>query len=395
MIDFSHDFRPIFLVHQSYQQRNRLAECIEYLNDSLSSDIRVGTIVRLPTLPPQSAEKYVDECSDHTQLIIVDPELYKHKDSMDTAKTAAANYTFMNDDLPEDPDDEWIESILNKQRDYGATVLLTPSWMLNTDANIYSMRQLLKRQLEVAQRSVQLVRTEEPALINLTLHYSWLAIKENLHLLLNELTDLDHDHYYIRVYWPPMKPRYGQLADKTILAGYKELSITMGLEEKTLILPTTSLTGWLNVAFGAAGFSLGPSMDQQCFAQEIEVLRAKGSTSPQRRERYFSPSLLHVIDRVTHDLIFSDSGLVQCDCRYCKELDANNPKRKKAWSHECASLHQIVATAGLTSRLKVRNPRAKAHEIVKEAIDFQNSFNKMLVGENRPKHLQVWDELLK
>ncbi|KAF0194891.1 MAG: hypothetical protein FD169_1633 [Bacillota bacterium] len=183
MINFTNDTRPIFLVHQSYQQRNRLAECIEYLSTSFASELRVGTIVRLPTLPPQSAEKYVDGCSEHTNLIIVDPELYKHKDSMGTASAAAGNYTFMNEDLPEDPDDEWVESILDKQRDYGASVLLTPSWMLNTDANTYSLRRELRNQLEVAQKTVLLNDTEAPTLINLTLHYSWLAIEENLNLL--------------------------------------------------------------------------------------------------------------------------------------------------------------------------------------------------------------------
>jgi len=228
------------------------------------------------------------------------------------------------------------------------------------------------------------------------LSHHWLSDTTCRAILLNELLDTNSSHFYIRVYWPPMIPRYGQLREETILEGYKELCTHMSLEDRTLVLPTTNLTGWLCVSLGATGFSMGPLKDQQCFSEEPVIKRPRDVPTPSRKKRYFERNLLHVVDLETHDLLLDSEEYSSCTCPYCRELNADIVPRTGGWNHEAASLHQIFQTADLTSQLNHKNPRGIALREVTNAISFLEALNAPIRprGENNPAHLSVWKEIL-
>lgn len=377
--------KPIFFIHQSPQQRKRLPELMEYLTKSFGDSMEFGIIARMSKYQPDYIESFLSqfECP----IKIADPEVYNHRDNFN--KKHNDSYIYLKDEIPIGRDLKWVEKILSYQYQVGATALLSPSVLLNT----INARKELDQQIQWIKDAQEL--SDRDIIANFTLKHSWITDEQLRSMLLNELIDLDISNIYLRVLWPSLIPRYGQLASEDILKGYKIIIDALSVEGKVLILPTSGLTGWISVALGATGFSMGPSREQQAFVIEPIIRRAKGSSSAPRRSRYFESKLLHIVDLETHDSLLNTKNYSACNCRYCKEMGANDVNRK-SWNHELATLHYLNSTAYLTSLLNNRNKRAIAHRLVQEAMDFLSTLPTTLKpqGENIPRHLTLWNDLL-
>ena len=297
---------PIFFIHQSPTKRKRLPYCLSYIKNKYGKSIKTGVIVRISSIPQNKLNAFSDTYTNAADFMIVDPELYLHNDDLGSnSKTLEKKYSFFSKPLPDKTDDKWIEKIIKTQRDAGANVILSPSRFLDPSSN---SKKKLKQQLEWAKASEQFTKGDEKLLINLTLNHTWISDNYLRNELLNELIDTNCDNFYIRVLWPPLTPRYSQLKNSQILYGYKELANALSQDDRNLILPTTSLTGWISVAFGATGFSMGPSHDQQCFAQKLIIRRQKGAASVPAKNRYFERNILHIVDLESRDALSNGDG---------------------------------------------------------------------------------------
>lgn len=380
----------VFCVHQSYQHRRRLPDLMSHLAVTFGSTLELGIISRMPCYSPSSVERFLDKFD--CPIKIADPEVYRREICYASDKPFANkhNYSYLSSPLPQRRQTKaWVKTILDFQRSAGATVFLSPSVLLkaiNPLSEIQQNIEWIRTSLEMA---------DGPLLANLTLTHTWLVDESLRNLLLNELTDLPADAFYIRVLWPGLTPRYGQLAQPDILQGYRQIMEALSAEDKEVILPTVALTGWLCSALGVGGFSLGPSRDQQAFVVEPVIRRQKGNKSPARRSRYFEPELMHIVDLETHDLLAEEGRVSDCTCPYCRELEAGNPGRS-TWDAEAASLHYITNAAHMTSYLTRGNPLALAQARVRKAQKLLDSLDRTLrpQGENVPRHLGVWARVL-
>jgi hypothetical protein len=160
------------------------------------------------------------------------------------------------------------------------------------------------------------------------------------------------------------------------------------LKRYRLLLPQTGLTGWLMLAYGAAGFGTGPSGSTQAF---LEQTRRGGAGNPQI-ERYFERQLLHTVERTEHPLLTRDPGYTQCTCPYCPPLLAG-----AAWSHEYAGLHYLFSAGILTAQVAPavagrRGTFGAVGRAVRTAVRFADG--KALTGNSSPAHLRTWDQHL-
>lgn len=302
--------RLLFFVHQPHQYKWKLPSLIGDLSARFQQ-IGIGVVARLCA---SSTREFVQECRKNTGIVLVDPEAYDPQ----APRQVRDGYPYGQP--PRDDPEAWINEVLEAELELGATVLLTPSVFIDTTpTSVDFFEDVEMRRIRYALR-----RRPEPVAVNLTLDYPWLSDQRYRERLLANLLDLNADLFYIRVYWPMLYPRYGQLSDKTILEGYKELVWTLAGEGRSLILPTTSLTGWLAMAWGASGFSTGPSRSQQAYAREPRIVHERGERYTKIR-RYYEPSLMHIIELTAHDVLLGYEHYKACDCPYCVELQATVP----------------------------------------------------------------------
>ncbi|MGI5839328.1 MAG: hypothetical protein ACOX8W_06655 [bacterium] len=385
--------RPVFLIHQSPQKYAVLPDFLRKVFMKHKDDVQLGTIISLFTMSPNKAEEYISACSRYSDIIIVDLTTHLIYENKGIPKRYKKHYSLLSEEPPQKPKKGWINRVLSKQREFGATILLSPSIaVLNTS----KPQALLDVQLDWLKETEDLLKKGEQLFFNLTLESSWLSDKRHLEILLNNLIDLDTKDIYLRVRWPAMQPRYGQLRDNKILEGYKEICNFASSESRALILPTTGLTGWFLTALGASGFSIGLSKDQQSYSEDLIIRRQKDAPSIPRKMRYFERQLLHTIELPTHDALLDLKETKPCQCEFCKALEANEPNRKTAWDYSLASLHQIRHTVDLTAQLNVKNPRATALKEVQNALSYKKAITDRikLIGENNPQHLEVWERIL-
>jgi hypothetical protein len=227
--------------------------------------------------------------------------------------------------------------------------------------------------------------------VNLTLAGDWLANPVLRTMLLDEIVESTEPLWYIRVRWPIVEPRYGQLTNGPLLDGYKELAATAALEGKVLVLPNSGLTGWVATALGASGFSTGTSWPEQAFCDERRFGRQPGQSNPPAAERYFERAVLN-------PLLWSDAqglgnvhGFVACQCRYCLAMRANG------YSREHAGAHYLVRTARLLDDIGSTNRRLEALRSVRSAQGFQASLNgtaNAVPAVWVAKHLPEWGSRL-
>jgi hypothetical protein len=187
------------------------------------------------------------------------------------------------------------------------------------------------------------------------------------------------------VQWPS-KP-WTQPTDENLLAGYRRLAQVADDEDRRLLLPQTGLTGWLMLAWGAAGFGTGPFGSNQAFLEPSDFGKPG-------LERYFERQLLHFVERTDRRLITGDPGYSQCTCPYCRPLLATPAA---AWSHKYAGLHYqysagLLAAQTAPAAAGRRGPHSAVGKAVRAAARFADG--KALTGNSAPSHLRTWDRLL-
>jgi len=378
--------RPTFIVHKSHNWHSRLGEVFSGLHGLWNDSLGLGTAVRMSTLPPDLAAKYMGKHKS-VPLRLVDPELHNVPETTfeDAERKAAAEKWAPLGALPSKPNTAWVKSVLQAQRDAGATVLLSASgWVHDVKPD-----KMLRQQMEFVAESRQHAR-DEYMLVNLTLDHRWLTEASLRALLFEEIVERTERHWYLRFYWPLIATRYGQLLDPAVLQGYRELAALCKDEGKVLFLPNSGLTGWVASALGASGFSTGQSWPEQAFARQRVIAGRKGQQPPPRVPRFFEPTVLHTTEFVEHDRLSTFSGHVLEADPFALELGANG------YNAEVASLHYLMAAGELQATLHTADPRGVARKEVRRANRFVDGLGRSdrPAGANRPQHLPLWQDIL-
>ena len=289
-------------------------------------------------------------------------------------------------DVPSKPSNLWIKTVIDLQEELGATVLLTPTgWVTETNGS-----KALTRMLAIADETRNIF-SDRILWTNLTFDAKWLTDTSLRNTLIDEIVESDQLDWYLRFWWPEVNPRYGQLQEAAILNGYKDLVRAAELEGKRVYLPNSGLSGWILTAIGAAGFSTGQSWDEQAFAAQRIIRRAKGQKPSPRIPRLFDPTILHTIEHSEHQRLEQMSGHLSTRNPYLDEID------QTGHTAERASLHYLYEVAGLTAAIAGKRAARDAHARVKVANQFVNSLARIdqLTGINVPGHLKLWPKILR
>jgi hypothetical protein len=274
--------------------------------------------------------------------------------------------------------------LLNLQRDRGASLLLTSGRALDPADPQRSLDQVCAE----GDDTLALLKPRERLALNLTVSASWLTRPVLLRTLLAQLVDQEQfDTWYVRVQWPASVRAYTQPGDSRLLAGYRQLAEVAADEERRLLLPQAGLTGWLMLAFGAAGFGTGLTGSYQAFGEP-----AGGGGGKPRIERYFERQLLPTVERTTRALLVRDPAYARCPCPYCGPLFSGT-----AWSHEYAGLHYLFSAGVLTGEVAPAVAgRCGTHGAVGRTVRSAQRFaaGRPLTGSSVPGHLHAWDQLL-
>jgi hypothetical protein len=378
---------PTFIVHKGAQSHARIPEFIGVARQVSQGKIGLGVAIRLPKHRPHRALAFLDGCGE-IPLKIADPEIFAIPGSgfpLASVAQYASDYLY-GDSIPGSPSAAWVTQVFDAQRSAGATVLLSATGWVSDQRPSTELSNLKAWIME----SRGAIGPEESMIVNITLPSTWLSNPTLRALLAGEIVESNEKIWYIRVYWPVVSPRYGQLSDSAILDGYKELAVTAALEDKTIFFPNSGLTGWIGVALGAAGFSSGISWPEQAFAQQRIFGSQPNIPRAPRRERFFDPTVIHMLDRTTHTGMHGIANQITCTCRYCSEL--NSPP----WNHGTSGLHHLIRNAHLTTKLSGSNKRLAALREAKRADTFVSNLSgaSALSGAARPVHLKEWIRVL-
>ena len=210
-----------------------------------------------------------------------------------------------------------VADLLDLQRERGANLLLTSGRALDQS----EARDSAAAACDEGDDALAALKPGERLALNLTVSAEWLCRPALLNALLTELIEKQQfDTWHIRVQWPSRS--WTQPTDENLLAGYRKLAQVADDEDRRLLLPQTGLTGWLMLAWGAAGFGTGPFGSNQAFLEPTG-----GSGGKPQVERYFERQLLHFVERTSRRLITSDPGYSECTCPYCRPLLARTAPR--------------------------------------------------------------------
>lgn len=377
------------LFHRSYRYSKALPQALRDARHQAGGGCTVGVV-----LPLRATATSL--CADmgrmlNTAVRFVDPEVHLQPPHWNEwTATAAKNWSAFVDPKTAQPDPSWIGLMLSLQAKIGATVLLTPTGKVD-EAQAASSIQRAMSDAAVARSLVGAA----PLFVNLTMHNAWLARRDLRTLLLNEIVDSKERHWYLRFRWPIVDPRYGQLLDPAILAGYKELASVCAAEEKILVLPNSDLTGWVATALGASGFGTATSVADRRFGDQRRIASQPNTPRPPDKLRYFSRPLLHTVEHHAHQALLSEAGYTACACPYCtNQLRPHGPP-PVPWKTEAAHYHYLWNAADLTATLG-SNPRIQALRQVRTAVTFLQGVSpaNAPTGEDQPRHLSVWAGLL-
>jgi hypothetical protein len=271
------------------------------------------------------------------------------------------------------------------QRERGANLLLTSGRALDQSDAARSLASVC----DEGDDALAELKPGERLALNVTVSAAWLQRPNLLDKLLTELIERQQfDIWHMRVQWPSTARAWAQPADEKLLAGYRKLAATADDEDRRLLLPQTGLTGWLMLAWGAAGFGTGPFGSNQAFLEQ----RGGRGKNP-KIERYFERQLLHPVERTARPLVTADPGYEQCTCPYCPPLLATGA----AWSQEYAGLHYLFSAGTLTAQVAPavagrRGTHGAVSRTVRSAVRFADG--KGLTGNSAPAHLRTWDQAL-
>ena len=272
---------PVLVVHKSHRHSQHLPEVLGVARRQVGGSAGLGVAVGLSKKSAPEVATYLASCSS-AALKIADPEIHTIPGTGSPAlqpTKAVRNHAWMAS-VPSAVDLFWVDKVLTTQAEAGADVFLSASgWVGDLNG-----RQQLAAAMAWVRASRQ-VLGDESMFVNLTLSASWLTDPGLRSALKQELTESNEPLWWLRFYWPIVEPRYGQLANGALLAGYRDIATTAELEEKILILPNSGLTGWIATAWGAQGFSTGTSWTEQMFGAQPIRRNSPGRTRPAPVER--------------------------------------------------------------------------------------------------------------
>ncbi|MFK4729490.1 hypothetical protein ROT00_07375 [Agromyces mediolanus] len=378
---------PVFLVHKGVQNAKRLGEVFGALGTLHGDTLGIGTIARLPNERSNIVERYL-KGHRNVPLRLADPELHRAPGSgwegAGPLTGYAAKWEYLAT-VPDRPKNRWVRSVLKAQADHGASALLSASgWVSEVEAT-----KSLARAMTFVSESREIAE-DRPMFASLTLDGRWLSDPGLRGKLLHEMVESPEKNWYLRFYWPEIQVRYGQLTDPAILEGYKELATTAAVEDRTLLLPGTGLTGWVASALGATGFSTGTSWGEQAFSKPRVMGGRKGMRPPPRVPRYFDWALLHTVEYQEYLRLRELDGHEDYESPFSLELETHGH------AHDLNGLHYLMAAAALQAELNARRPSVVALRRVRSAKSFLDGLRRLdqPSGQNRPQHLDAWEDLL-
>ena len=372
---------PLYIIHRGPHHWRALPRLLAQLHAAAGAHLALGVASSLPMAAEQSHADFSSACTAAAVRLVdplgylADPQDLRVKE----ASPRSRGWAPYLDGGPVTPGD-----LLNMQRDRGANMLLTSGRALDpSDA---------QRSLDAAcaegDEALALLKPGERLALNLTMSAAWLTRPVLLRALLAQLVDQEQfDTWHVRVQWPGSVRAYAQPAGAGLLAGYRQLAKVAADEERRLLLPQTGLTGWLMLAFGAAGFGTGLSGSYQAFGEP-----GGGGGGKPRIERYFERQLLHTVERTARALLTADPAYAPCPCPYCPPLFAG-----AAWSHQYAGLHYLFNAGTLAAEVApAAAGRRGTHGAVGRKVRSAQRFaaGKGLTGNSDPAHLRAWDQLL-
>lgn len=387
---------PLLLLAKSHQLAQQMPSVARVATRVTRGQVGIGVVVRLPSHTPDAAQRFLDHFSG-SPIRIADPDLYKAPayggPDANISPQMASRHPWLMAASPgaARPDPAWVREVLGRQTDVGATVLLSATGWVST-AN--GAREISRALRWAAESRVEAGPT--PMFVNLTLDGAWLTEPPLRAALLHEIIESGERLWYLRFRWPVVQPRYGQLRQRSLLEGYRELAVTAALEDKVLVLPNSGLTGWVAAALGAAGFSTGPSWPEQAYAAPQIVANRPGQRRPPPTLRLFERTVLHTVDHASHVAMLGEANYQLCRCRYCTAMGAATTSAAR-WNREAASMHYLLRCARLTALLASPNRRMEALREVRRAQAFMRATAgtpAAPTGNNAPAHLVEWERLL-
>jgi hypothetical protein len=370
---------PLFVVHRAHQHFDAVPRLLAQLHAAAGGNLALGVSSFQHAASPKSHADFAASCQA-AAVRIIDPAgfIADPKDvRVNQPKSRALGWAphLRGGLVP-------VTDLLDMQRERGANLLLTSGRALDHS----EARDSAAAACDEGDDALAALKPGERLVLNLTVSAEWLCRQALLNILLTELIEKQQfDTWYIRVQWPS-KP-WTQPTDENLLAGYRRLAQVADDEDRRLLLPQTGLTGWLMLAWGAAGFGTGPFGSNQAFLEPSDFGKPG-------LERYFERQLLHFVERTDRRLITGDPGYSQCTCPYCRPLLATPAA---AWSHKYAGLHYqysagLLAAQTAPAAAGRRGPHSAVGKAVRAAARFADG--KALTGNSAPSHLRTWDRLL-
>lgn len=370
---------PLFIIHRPHVYFDAVPRLLAQLHAAAEGNLALGVSSFQHAASPKSHADFTASCQA-AAVRIIDPAgfIADPKDvRVNTPKSRALGWAphLRGGPVP-------VADLLDMQRERGANLLLTSGRALDQS----EPRESAAAACDEGDDALAALKPGERLALNLTLSAEWLCRPALLNILLTELIENQQfDTWYIRVQWPS-KP-WTQPTDENLLAGYRRLAQVADDEDRRLLLPQTGLTGWLMLAWGAAGFGTGPFGSNQAFLEPSDFGKPG-------LERYFERQLLHFVERTDRRLITGDPGYSQCTCPYCRPLLATPAA---AWSHKYAGLHYqysagLLAAQTAPAAAGRRGPHSAVGKAVRAAARFADG--KALTGNSAPSHLRTWDRLL-
>lgn len=373
---------PLFIVHRPHIYFSAVPRLLAQLHAAAGSNLALGVSSWLHAASVKSHADFGSDCSAAAVRIVdpmgflADPQDVRVDDLSDRAIKWAPY--LRGGAMP-------VGELLDMQRERGANLLLTSGRALDPSKHGPS----LAAAIDEGDDALAALKPGERLALNLTVSADWLRRDHLLDSLLTELIEQQQfTVWHLRVQWPSSARPWTQPTDEGLLDGYRKLAATADDEERRLLLPQTGLTGWLMLAYGAAGFGTGPFGTGQAFLEP----RGGGGGNRPKIERYFERQVLHTIERTVRRPLTDDPAYVQCACPYCKPLLA-----RPAWSHEYAALHYLYSVGTLTAQIAPavagrRGTYGAVGRKVRAARKFAQ--DKALTGNNDPAHLRTWDQHL-
>lgn len=375
--------RPLFIVHKPHSYHDQVPQLLTQLQADTAGNLALGVSSWLPSSDQDVHRQFNSSCAA-AEVRIVDPRAYTADKTLlhvkNPADGAADRAPYLRGEVSP------IAALLDAQRECGANLLLTTGRALDPKDPPGS----LAAAVDDGDEALSLLKPGERLALNVTVGPDWLRDSDLLDDMLAELIEMrQFGIWYVRVQWPSTAKSWHQPGDENLLAGYKKLATAAREQRKRLLLPQTGLTGWLALAWGAAGYGTGTSGTIQAFLRESDK-GGGGGTPPV--ERYFEQQLLHFVERTTHPVLERDPAYIKCTCPYCASL-----LTEETWSHRDAGHHYLHAAGTLTAEVA---PSGAGHSQVRAAVTdkvraaARFAEGKPLTGHSIPAHLGTWDQAL-